>query len=58
MDLGGGDGPPGRQRPPRGVQYMRPPEKQFPISNRGGEFSAPLTELHDARWNRIACAMA
>jgi hypothetical protein len=24
----------------------------------GGEFSAPLTELHDAWWNSIARAMA
>ena len=28
------------------------------IKTATGEFSAPLTELHDAWWNAIACAMA
>ncbi len=28
------------------------------IGKNGGEFSAPLTELHDAWWNSIARAMA
>jgi hypothetical protein len=30
----------------------------FPVKTAGGEFSAPLTELHDAWWNSIARAMA
>ena len=28
------------------------------VKTAGGEFSAPLTELHDAWWNSIARAMA
>jgi hypothetical protein len=28
------------------------------VKTTGGEFSAPLTELHDAGWNSIARAMA
>jgi len=28
------------------------------VKTTGGEFSAPLTELHDAWWNSIARAMA
>ena len=28
------------------------------VKTAGGEFAAPLTELHDAWWNSIACAMA
>jgi hypothetical protein len=28
------------------------------VKTTGGEFTAPLTELHDAWWNSIACAMA
>jgi phosphoribosylformylglycinamidine synthase len=28
------------------------------VETAGGEFSAPLTELHDSRWNSIARAMA
>jgi len=28
------------------------------IKTANGEFSSPLTELHDAWWNSIACAMA
>ncbi len=28
------------------------------VKTAGGEFSAPLSELHDAWWNSIARAMA
>ena len=31
---------------------------QLTVKTASGEFSAPLTELHDAWWNAIARAMA
>jgi hypothetical protein len=31
---------------------------QLTVKTAGGEFSAPLAELHDAWWNSIARAMA
>ncbi len=31
---------------------------QLTVKTASGEFSAPLTELHDAWWNSIARAMA
>jgi phosphoribosylformylglycinamidine synthase len=40
------------------VQIGKVGGSQLTVKTAGGEFSAPLTELHDAWWNSIARAMA
>lgn len=40
------------------VQIGKVGGDQLTVKTAGGEFSAPLTELHDAWWNSIARAMA
>ena len=40
------------------VQIGKVGGDKLTVKTAGGEFSAPLTELHDAWWNSIARAMA
>jgi phosphoribosylformylglycinamidine synthase subunit PurL len=40
------------------VQIGKVGGDQLTVKTTGGEFSAPLTELHDPWWNSLARAMA